>query len=159
MQPRDAMRGKVIIAGVGSPFGADQLGWLLVDWLKQSDLTKRFSDFHFEFIEADRPGALLLEYLCNADTAIVIDAMQAGLPLGTLRTFAPDQLSGTTGLYSSHGFGVAETIALGSALGRLPLSLSIIGIEVGNDTNGASLTKLTTRQLYLRVEDILISLQ
>ncbi len=159
MQPREARRGKVTIIGAGSPFGADRLGWLAVDWLKQSDLSKHLSNFQFAFIRADRPGALLLEYLCSADTAIIIDAMQAGLPPGTLRTFTPDQLSGKTGLFSSHGFGVAESIALGSALGRLPRSLSLIGIEMGDDMSGASLANLATEQLYLRVEDILTSLQ
>lgn len=150
----------VVIIGVGSPFGTDQIGWLAVDWLQRSDLQKDFADLQLYFTKADRPGALLLERLHGMDGAIIIDAMQAGLPPGDLRTFTPDQLfTQQTALVSSHAFGVAEALALAASLGELPWRMTIIGIEMGIDTHEMRLPESTTRQLMPPIKEFLISLQ
>jgi len=149
---------KVAIIGVGSPFGADRLGWDAVDWLERQELSKKFPDLHFEFSQTDRPGALLLEQIRRADAAIILDAMQAGLSPGTLRTFTPDQLSNKTGFTSSHGFGLAESILLGSVLGQLPHFFSIIGIEMGDDMSMASFADPPDDRLLGLVEQMLSSI-
>jgi len=150
----------VVITGVGSPFGADRLGWLAIDGLEQSNLRDHVPDLRLNFAQADRPGALLLEQLRGVDAAIIIDAMQTGSPPGTLRTFTPEQLlTQNTGLLSSHAFGVVEAVSLGFTLGELPMQLSIIGIEVGNDVNEVLLPDRTRHELLWVVEDILISVK
>lgn len=146
------------IIGVGSPFGSDRLGWLAVEWLQQRELDKRFPELNLLFELADRPGALLLDRLGSVDAAIIIDAMQAGLPFGTVRQFTPEQLLARhTGLCSSHAFGVSEAIELGAALGALPPRLAIIGIEMGNGGDEPSLPDSTKQQLLPPVEGFLCS--
>lgn len=150
----------VAIIGVGSPLGADQFGWQAVEWLQHSDLRKRFSDLQLIFEQSDRPGVLLLQSLRGAYAAIIIDAMQAGLSAGTVRTFTPEQLlMQPTGLFSSHAFGVAESLALGAALGELPQCMLILGIETGDAVCAVSLTANTAAQLLLPIDEFLMALQ
>jgi hydrogenase maturation protease len=73
----------------------------------------------------------LLTLLGQADAAIIIDAMRAGLPAGSVRRFAVDELSAESGLMSTHGFGIADALALGQALGGLPGEMVVVGIEMG----------------------------
>lgn len=134
------VREKILIIGIGSPFENDRLGWLAVEWLEGKLLPRDLSHHELGFALSDRPGALLLQQLHDCDAAIIIDAMQSGLPEGSVRQFSAEQLSCDTGLLSSHGLGVAEAISLGIALSKatgnislLPNRVSIIGIETGTD--------------------------
>lgn len=160
MSRADSLGHTVTIIGVGSPFGADQLGWFAVDWLERSELSKRFSDLQLNFYQVDRPGALLLEQLHDADAAIIIDAMQSGSSFGTLRTFTVDEvLRQHTGLVSSHAFGVSESLALGATLGELPRLLMIVGIEMGDGIREVLLPDSTAHQLLLLIEERLICIR
>lgn len=159
MSPAEGKSHTVAIIGVGSPFGADRLGWLAVDWLECSELRMRFPDVYFTFELADRPGALVLEHLQGVEAAIIIDAMQAGFPPGSLRAFTHEQLlTHPTELFSSHAFGLAETLALGATLGELPQRLTIIGIEMGDDAGEVTLPDRTAHQLVAPIEELLNSL-
>ena len=150
----------IAIIGVGSPFGADCLGWFAVDRLECSDLRNRFPDLRLDFHQSDRPGVRLLEQVRAVDAAIIIDAMQTGSAPGTLRTFTPGQLKNQTPeLFSSHGFGVAATIALGASLGEIPRHLHIIGVEMGSDGQELVVTDKTVLELYLLIEAFLKSIQ
>jgi hydrogenase maturation protease len=140
MRHAEGISHTISLIGVGSPFGDDTLGWRAVDWLQGSALPACYPTIHFTFHQSDRPGAFLLEQLRGCDGAIIIDAMQAGLPPGTVRQFSAEQIGSETGLLSTHGFGVAETLALGHSLAKatgeselLPKQLSIIGIEMGTN--------------------------
>jgi hydrogenase maturation protease len=121
----------ILILGVGSPFGADRLGWQAVAALERQSLAAQFPDLDIRFEQSDRPGSRLLTLLGQADAAIIIDAMRAGLPAGSVRRFAVDELDAESGLMSTHGFGVADALALGQALGGLPGEMVVVGIEMG----------------------------
>lgn len=130
----------ILILGVGSPFGADRAGWEAVELLRE---TGGLEGVRFE--TSDRPGARLLSMLEGVWNAIIIDALLCSAPPGTpLRidpwTLAPGERS------SNHGFGVADALALGRALGALPPRLSVIGISAeGNRVptiDGPALTGL-----------------
>lgn len=160
MSRADSLGHTVTIIGVGSPFGTDQLGWFAVDWLERSELCKRFSDLQLNYYQADRPGALLLEQLHDADAAIIIDAMQSGSSFGTLRTFTLEEvLRQHTGLVSSHAFGVGESLALGASLGALPRLLMIVGIEMGDGMREVVLPDSTAHQLLSLIEECLICIR
>lgn len=122
----------ILILGVGSPFGADRLGWQAVAALERLPLAAEFPHLSIRYEQSDRPGSRLLTLLGQADAAIIIDAMRAGLPAGSVRRFSPDELSAESGLMSTHGFGVADALALGRALGGLPGEIVVIGIEMGD---------------------------
>ena len=127
----------VVVIGIGSPFGVDQLGWQVVERLKQQP--SLFDSKRVSLQSCDRPGTLLLDYLNGADTAFLIDAIEGGIA-GQVRIIKKTQLFQHPKLHSSHDLGVAETIALGDKLDLLPNSLFIIGIETGYTSNSSQLS-------------------
>jgi hydrogenase maturation protease len=117
------------IIGVGSPFGMDQAGWLAIDYLQSC----QFDDC--ELIKLDRPGSGLLGYLQDVDQVVVIDALNSSGQAGEVKLLERDELAQSQELTSSHGFGVAEALALADQLGALPQRISLLGIHTGEDPN------------------------
>lgn len=63
---------------------------------------------------------------------VIVDAMVIGRTPGTVTVLdgpAARTVTGPDRLLSSHGVGLADAIALARAIGRLPSSLTIVGIE------------------------------
>ncbi|QBQ55485.1 hydrogenase maturation protease [Nitrosococcus wardiae] len=118
------------ICGVGSPFGDDQIGWQAVEALKRSKVLEVLPAGTAMTYLCDRPGPRLLEILKGAELGIIIDAMVSGATPGTLKCVQFDSLSMLESPYSTHGFDLASTLALGAALGELPHQLFIYGIEI-----------------------------
>lgn len=119
----------VAVIGVGSPFAADSLGWLAIDELRRSLPADGFP-VALRFEQLDRPGPSLLSAMRNVDLAVVVDAVDTPMP-GVLKVTL-DELLQRDGLTSSHGFGVAETLALGRALHDLPANLWLYGVPMGS---------------------------
>lgn len=123
---------KTAIIGIGSPFGEDRAGWEAVDKLLQDDAiqTQQRAEPP-DILKLDRPGVNLLDTMQPYDRVILIDAIvsEEHAP-GTLLKLQPEELETTQSLQSSHGFGVAEALALGESLGNLPKELEIRGIVV-----------------------------
>ncbi|MEL0583533.1 MAG: hydrogenase maturation protease [Candidatus Thiodiazotropha sp. (ex. Lucinoma kazani)] len=115
------------ILGIGSPFGADQLGWIAIDML----LTCHLPDC--ELIKLDRPGSSLLDYFRGVKCVVLIDAVGQNTLPGCVGLVQIEQLDQMRCLTSSHGFGVAEAVALASQLGELPPQFYLIGIQTGAD--------------------------
>ncbi|WP_324781047.1 hydrogenase maturation protease [Thiobacillus sedimenti] len=119
---------KVRILGVGSPAGDDQAGWLVVDALLEAGVG---TGERVVVAKLDRPGASLVPHLERCDWLILVDAMQGGGTPGEVRHFDEDDWPGYARGVSSHGFGVAEALALARALGSLPPRIDLYGIELG----------------------------
>ncbi|MCG7873367.1 MAG: hydrogenase maturation protease [Candidatus Thiodiazotropha lotti] len=115
------------IIGVGSPFGADRVGWLAIDHLQGCQLED------CELIKLDRPGSGLLNYLRDADWVVLIDALKSTGRAGDVAQISRDKLAQCQALTSCHGFGVAEALALADQLGELPRQVLLLGIHVGDD--------------------------
>lgn len=122
------------IIGIGSPFGADAIGWILLDQLQQQ-LTQagllEQEKLSICFAKHDRPGPALLEYLQGSHCVILLDALASEQTAGSVIELSLAQLLQQEGLCSSHGFGIAETLALGNVLGILPAELILLGIAMG----------------------------
>jgi len=116
------------VIGIGSPFGSDRIGWDALD-----RLTSGLDTSEVSFISLDRPGASLLEYMQDVKTVVLVDAVKAGLEPGSLVRLKEDQIECSNSVNSTHGFGVAEAIALGRELGNLPEKLVLFGLETGDD--------------------------
>ena len=117
------------LIGIGSPFGADDVGWRIIEQLRDSVRLKPFSS-QLTFEQSDRPGASLLAMLEGKEVVMLIDAMVSGGVPGTVKLFHADELAEVTGLLSSHGFGVRDALALGKTLGVLPARLQVAGVEI-----------------------------
>ena len=120
---------RVRLIGIGSPVGDDSIGWEAIRAIERSGMLERFPAGSVEACCCDRPGGGLLSLFEGVTTAIVMDAMVSGAAAGTVRKLAFDELEQSDGLCSSHGFSVAETVALGQVLGQLPEHLIFYGIE------------------------------
>ena len=119
--------------GIGSPLGADTLGWAVIDRLEQTLKGCHHGRMHIELGKADRPGLALIEMLRPWPHAILVDAVLSGAPAGTLHHLTGDELPMSPARLSTHDAGVAEAIGLGSAMNTLPPLLELFGIEVVPD--------------------------
>ena len=138
------------IIGIGSPVAGDDLGWLVIDWLRNAGV-----DRHAELLTLDRPGPGLLDHLQPDARVILIDAMEAGLPAGTLRELALDDLLAQARPPSSHDLGLAETLALAQALEVLPRQLHLIGIQMTGEGASVPSSEVLAGQLVRRVRAML----
>lgn len=128
---------KTAVIGVGSPFGEDNIAYRVIESLKQDRTVKIHLDYY------DRPYWHLLECMKPFDTVHLVDAIVSHQPPGTLHryedihAFQVNQQS-----LSSHGWGLADTLLLGEALGQLPSKLIIHGIEIALNVSQGEIAHL-----------------
>jgi hydrogenase maturation protease len=123
---------EVRIVGVGSPFGEDRVGWQAACYLEKQ-LEQRNPGTVQRCDLLDRPGSVLLDYLKpGSGVVLLLDAIVARPGMAKVATYALDELAEEQGV-SSHGFGVAETLALGKTLGLLHPQIYVLGIATGSD--------------------------
>ena len=120
---------RTAILGIGSPFGDDRAGWLVIETLEAAVDPRMLTEAGITIAALDRPGAALLEHMRGFDRAVLIDAVRGDASPGTVLTLDAGTL-GPGARLSSHGVGVAEALALGAELGMLPAELSLFGIAV-----------------------------
>ena len=132
------MDAKLKIIGVGSPFGDDRVGWATAEKLKSSSICLSEKD-KIDISILDRPGAALITHWQDADAVILIDAVQSGAAPGTLHILSADDIDTNTQLTSSHGFGIASTVALARSLDELPEYFYLCGIEIDPTNLGEDL--------------------
>ena len=128
-----AAKHKILLVGIGSPFNDDTLGWDLLDALREEVAALPGCEWVLE--KADRPGPSLLERMKDYDRAILLDALDAGLPPGTIRVLHKEDLATIKRPASSHAMGVGEVLALGESLQMLPSGLHLLGVQMGSRLN------------------------
>jgi hydrogenase maturation protease len=115
-----------VVFAVGNPDrGDDAAGWLVADRLEGSPLLT------VRRVAAD-PSAILTEPLWDqAEHVVLVDAVRTGAEVGTVHWWDLFELlsSAVPPSGGTHDLGVATTIGLAAALGRLPLDATVIGIE------------------------------
>jgi hydrogenase maturation protease len=126
---------RVIVVGVGSPYGDDSLGWEVVRQLRLNPKIQSLSTQDAVIHCADRPGIDLLNIINQSNTALIIDAAVSDFPPGTITRLENEEIYGLleNNSTSSHDFGVLQTISLGKALNQLPQQIIILGISIGNE--------------------------
>ncbi len=113
------------LIGIGSPFGADRLGWWAVE-----RLAPRLPP-GVEPLCLDRPGPALLIHLEGLDRACLIDAARGEKRPGHLYRLHPEDLTTAPAAPSTHALGLAEALALGAQLRLLPPRLLVLAVETG----------------------------
>lgn len=112
-----------LVVGVGSPHGADQVGWTVVDRLK----VRRSNDA--KYTKVANPIDVM-DCLGECDELILVDAVH-GLTANAIQcwTWPNEQImDGADG--GSHGFGIVQVLELAGELQLLPKRVMIIGIGV-----------------------------
>ncbi|MCC2113379.1 MAG: hydrogenase maturation protease [Hyphomicrobiales bacterium] len=121
------------IIGFGNPFRGDDAAGPIA--------AGRLQALGFDALIIDGDGTELIAAWEGYDAVIILDAMRSGAAPGTVRRIDAnaERLSSGVFHYSSHAFGLAEAIESARALGLLPQSLVIYGIEGADFSLGAPL--------------------
>lgn len=115
---------EVLIAGIGSPHGADRLGWAVIEALKTVRLP-----VPAKLVSCRLPSELT-PLLLEAPHAIVLDAMLGNGPAGTIHVLRVADLDGAGLRLSSHGLGLVEAIQLASVLGMHESRMQLLVLDV-----------------------------
>jgi len=132
---------KIALIGIGQSLRGDDVAGLEAVRLWQSHYPQTAQKLQVELSEL--PGLALLDRLDGMEAAILVDAVQANAAPGTIQRLGPDELAAfSTNAQSAHGWGVAETLALGRSLnpGLAKCRITLIGIVGGQFSLGAGLS-------------------
>ena len=143
---------RTLIIGLGNEYRRDDAVGLVVARRLRQAAPKSVG-----VLEETGEGASLLESWQDADTVILIDAVQSGAAPGTLhRLDAHAQpIAKKFFRFSTHAFGLAEAVELGRALGRLPPRLIVYGIEGKSFEAGVGLSPEVEAAALEAVERVL----
>ncbi|HID49094.1 MAG TPA: hydrogenase maturation protease [Chromatiales bacterium] len=143
---------RLVVIGIGSPHGADRLGWQVIARLQDHPLIRGMDPDQVGLHCCDRPGLGLLEYLKGVGVAILVDAV-AGGTAGRLVRLTREQLVVKPAGFSSHAAGVAEALALGETLQLLPAQLILYGMETGDEGEALVPADKSVEQLVADIVD------
>jgi hydrogenase maturation protease len=129
-----------VVIGVGNPYRRDDgvgpaVAARVADGLGSGDHR------HVRVCEHDGEPAGLLDLWDGARTAIVVDSVRSGAAPGTVhRTTLHDAARAAAPRGSTHGLGLGDAVELARALGRLPQTMVVVGIEAGDTGHGSGLS-------------------
>jgi hydrogenase maturation protease len=148
-----AVRGfsSIRIIGLGNEFrGDDAVGLLAARRLRQEVGDRA------EVIEAEMAGVDLVELMEGAQAVILVDAARSGQAPGTVHRF--NASAGPIGSQifprSSHALGPIDALELARAMGVLPATIIVYGVEAGNTETGQLLSAPVAKALDEVVERI-----
>ncbi len=114
------------IIGIGSAYGDDQLGWRIVEKLRDEFAV----DIPIDLLQCASPASELLALINHAQTVILVDAVHSGtMPIGYLNCWQELAELPEQGL-SSHGVNIATMLQLAEILGQLT-RWKLYGVEIG----------------------------
>jgi hydrogenase maturation protease len=118
----------VVVIGIGNRYRRDDGSALLV----LAALADRLPTA-VPVVDSDGDPTRLIDSWTGADLAVVIETVRSGKPPGTVAVVDDDALLGASAesgrSQGSHSLGLLDAIALGTAVGRLPRRLRVVGIE------------------------------
>jgi len=147
----------VVIIGIGQTLRGDDAAGLkaVALWQETYPATAGRSNLRVEL--AELPGMGLLALLESAQAAILVDAVHSGAPPGTIHLLSEADLgSFDKSSASAHGWGIAETLALGRQLTpqQMPTNIRLVGIEAGELGMGQALSAPVVASLPQAAERI-----
>ena len=112
-------------------------------------------------VESDGEPARLIDSWADATLAIVIETVRQGTPPGSVSEIEWDERlsNAINSEHGSHSLGIAEAIALGRVVDRMPRKLRILGIEPGDLGWGEGLSDAVSRSINDVVELVLAYLR
>lgn len=107
-------------------------------------------------LEATGEGGALMDAWADADTVILIDAVQAQGEPGAVYRFdaRKDPPPADFFNYSTHAFSVAEAVQLARTLDQLPTTLLLYGIEGAAFEQGAGLSPAVEAAVHIVADRI-----
>lgn len=146
---------QILLLGIGNVLWADEgFGVRVIERLQKN---YRFPEC-VKVMDGGTQGMYLVEHVQAADVLVVFDAVDYGLPPGTLKRIENDEVPNFLGAkkMSLHQTGFQEVLAMAQMLGRYPRHLLLIGVQpVELDDYGGSLRPQTKAQIQPAIDTAL----
>ena len=128
---------RVVVIGVGNPYRGDDAAGLVAVERIRSRVPAWVS-----VLPCEQEPSRIIDAWKGARAALVVDAVTSGAEPGTLHRIDASRESVPAHVFrsSTHAFGVGEAIELARALGRLPESIVVYGVEGATFAAGLGLT-------------------
>ncbi len=143
-ESRKPRSSRIRIIGLGNGMRGDDAVGLLVAHRLRQEIGDRV-----DVIEAEMAGVDLVELMKGANVVFLIDAARSGQAPGTIH-----RLDGSAGSISapifprsSHAVGTADALELARAMGVLPATVIVYGVEVENTEVGRPLSSAVAKVL------------
>jgi hydrogenase maturation protease len=147
---------RTVVIGVGNPLrGDDGAGVAVAERLRERVPSG------VEVVACSEEPSRLMDAWKGADAVVLVDTVTSGAVPGTLHRFdaSEDAVPARTFRSSTHAIGIAETIELARALGRLPRRVRIYGIEAAGFATGTELTPAVEATVDALVDAVLADLE
>lgn len=121
--------------------GNDGVGLKVIEALQKTELGSLENLENLEIVDAGICGLDLLNYIEGARKVIIVDAVLANSPIGSVHRFDGKELLKSTdplNLISSHDLTITEVLRIGEHVQSLP-EIVVIGIEIGEVITEATL--------------------
>jgi hydrogenase maturation protease len=115
-----------VLVGVGNPYRGDDGAGPAV-----AERVRSHAPAGVEVVTCEQEASRVIDAFEGADSAVLVDAVSSGAEPGTVHRFdaADGPVPARAFRSSTHAFGVGEAIELARALGKLPASVIVYGIE------------------------------
>ena len=147
---RNMTKNKTLVLGVGNPFRRDDgIGPAVISRLKSE---WRLRESKVDLLDGGTDGLSLIDYIEGYEKVLVVDAVDMGMAPGEVRVFSPEEAKLTikADTLSTHGFGLAEVIALMEKL-EMKTDMHIIGIQAKDVNFGEGMSP----EVFSKIEEIL----
>jgi hydrogenase maturation protease len=127
-------KNKTLVLGVGNPFRRDDgIGPAVISRLKAEwrlPESHRLREPKVDLLDGGTDGLSLIDHIEGYEKVLVVDAVDMEMVPGEVRVFSPEEarLTIKADTLSTHGFGLAEVIALMEKL-EMKVDMYIIGIQ------------------------------
>ena len=144
-----SIQSRSLILGIGNSFRCDDgIGLRVIDELRACSIPMK------TLYGANDPLALLAQW-DGYDSVVIVDAVIAGSPPGTLHRIDLIAEDVPRGIRSStHGAALADAVALAKAIDRLPSELMLLGIEPEETGSGESISAACTEAIEQLLEEL-----
>jgi hydrogenase maturation protease len=147
---------RTVVIGVGNPLRGDDAAGVVV----AERLRPRVPE-GVAVVSCSEEPTRLMEAWEGAECVVLVDTVSSGEPAGTVHRFdaGEEAVPARTFRSSTHAIGIADTIELARALGRLPRRVRVYGIEAGGFGTGSSLTPAVESAVAFLVQEVLADLE
>jgi hydrogenase maturation protease len=144
------------VIGVGNPLRGDDGAGVVV----AERLVGRVPE-GVEVVACDEEPSRLIEAWSGADAAVIVDSVASAAGAGTLHRFEAGEAPIPAYAFrsSTHAIGIADTIELARALGKLPPRVRVYGVEGEDFETGAPLSPAVEEAVAATVNAVLADLE
>lgn len=143
---------KQLLIGIGSPYGDDQLGWMIIDELSQQTQLCE----HLTLYKSKGSGTDWYTLLPGHERLVFFDALISLKPPGSIINIKSNELDQAFAQrrHSTHGISLSESISLADTLGLLTIPVQVFGVSVGTCPSNNQLSDILLCCIPSIVDDL-----